>query len=557
MRRVMGCAKLVGLFGVVLCSTAVVRAEALEVSPMSWDYGDVVVGSSETMTFDLKSEGPTAVWLYQILLTLTPDLTGPSANPVAWPPEDQTYSLGAFSFNPLTLGFLPREMPVGEVYPIDMTFTPPSPGYHRAYLFIHSNNSIPPPDPAAFLLLEGTGVPAAVARTLTISSTGGGSVVSPGEGTFQYNDGESVTLQARADSMYTFVGWRGGVFASQNPYSLTMDADYEVKAHFVASQDLLYVDDDAEYDPGPGDSNVSDPRENGMLRHPFDRVQEAIEVAKTGAKVIVRPGTYRETIDLLGKSIEINGLNSDDPNIAALPIIDGQAKDTVVRCTQREDPNCLLTGLVITGGRGNRAGGILCMDSSPSIRNCLIVGNRTTALDGGAGGVWCEDSNAVFAHCTVSGNYGGSQGAGLWFQDSRAVVTNSVVWGNTTPEILAQGSSEPDIAYTDVARGWSGTGNMDADPLFARSGYWADPNDRSKPLAPSDPSAAWVSGDYHLMSPSGRWDPVMGKWVLDAVTSPCVDAGDPLTPVGPEPMPNGDRANLGAYGGTNQASMSP
>jgi len=292
-----------------------------------------------------------------------------------------------------------------------------------------------------------------------------------------------------------------------------------------------------------------------MVRHPFDRVQEAIEVAKTGAKVIVRPGTYLETIDLLGKSIEINGLNSDDPNIVALPIINGQGKDTVVRCTQGEDPNCVLRGLVLTGGQGPMAGGILCVGSSPSIKNCLIAGNRATALGGGAGGVYCEDSNAVFANCTVSGNYGGSNGTGLRFKDSRAVVTNSVVWGNTPSEILAQGSIEPNIAYTDVAGGWSGGGNVDADPLFARSGYWANPNELSKPLAPSDPSAVWAPGDYHLMSPSGRWDPVMGKWVMDGVTSPCIDAGDPLSPVGAEPMPNGDRINMGVYSGTDQASM--
>ena len=36
-------------------------------------------------------------------------------------------------------------------------------------------------------------------------------------------------------------------------------------------------------------------------------------MAKQGVKVIVRAGTYLETIDLLGKSIEINGLNPGDP----------------------------------------------------------------------------------------------------------------------------------------------------------------------------------------------------------------------------------------------------
>ena len=47
-----------------------------------------------------------------------------------------------------------------------------------------------------------------------------------------------------------------------------------------------------------------------------------------------------------------------------------------------------------------------------------------------------------------------------------------------------------------------------------------------------------------------------GIWTLDNVTSPCIDAGDPTTPVGPEPDPNGGVINMGAYGGTNQASKS-
>jgi len=43
---------------------------------------------------------------------------------------------------------------------------------------------------------------------------------------------------------------------------------------------------------------------------------------------------------------------------------------------------------------------------------------------------------------------------------------------------------------------------------------------------------------------------------LDDVTSPCIDAGDPNSPVGDEPEPNGGRINMGAYGGTEEASKS-
>jgi hypothetical protein len=40
------------------------------------------------------------------------------------------------------------------------------------------------------------------------------------------------------------------------------------------------------------------------------------------------------------------------------------------------------------------------------------------------------------------------------------------------------------------------------------------------------------------------------------VTSPCVDAGDPEDAIGLESFANGGIINMGAYGGTGQASKS-
>ena len=41
---------------------------------------------------------------------------------------------------------------------------------------------------------------------------------------------------------------------------------------------VVYVDDDAAGDPAPGDGSVSDPAEDGSSSHPFDTIQEAIDV---------------------------------------------------------------------------------------------------------------------------------------------------------------------------------------------------------------------------------------------------------------------------------------
>jgi len=101
-----------------------------------------------------------------------------------------------------------------------------------------------------------------------------------------------------------------------------------------------------------------------------------------------------------------------------------------------------------------------------------------------------------------------------------------------------------------------GEGNIDVDPLFADPGYWAHTDDPDIVVEPNDPNAVWVDGDYHLKSQYGRWDAVSESWVMDDVTSPCIDAGDPNTPIGEEPEPNGGRVNMGAYGGTVEASKS-
>ena len=89
-----------------------------------------------------------------------------------------------------------------------------------------------------------------------------------------------------------------------------------------------------------------------------------------------------------------------------------------------------------------------------------------------------------------------------------------------------------------------GTGNIADDPLFAY------------------PQA----NDYHLKSKGWRWNVSQHTWTHDDVTSPCIDAGNPGSPLFDEPEKIEDdisnhwgkniRINMGVYGGTSEASMS-
>ena len=63
-------------------------------------------------------------------------------------------------------------------------------------------------------------------------------------------------------------------------------------------------------------------------------------------------------------------------------------------------------------------------------------------------------------------------------------------------------------------------------------------------------------GDFHPKSVMGRYDEASGNWVTDAVHSVLIDFGDRGAAVGDESEPNGGVVNVGAYGGTWQASRS-
>ena len=71
---------------------------------------------------------------------------------------------------------------------------------------------------------------------LTISSTSGGNVTTPGEGTFTYWKGTVVNLVATPDDYYHFARWTGdtGTIADVNDAStnITMNEDYSVTAYF-------------------------------------------------------------------------------------------------------------------------------------------------------------------------------------------------------------------------------------------------------------------------------------------------------------------------------------
>ncbi len=331
----------------------------------------------------------------------------------------------------------------------------------------------------------------------------------------------------------------------------------------------------------------------------FKTIQRGINVAANGDTVVVVAGVYRGTgnkeLDFGGKAIVLQSQDGPDSTV-----IDCQGSGRAFYFHAAETAASVVQGFTLTGGNSTKGAAIYCVSSSPTIRGCVISGNTTSSTSSGivycttssnvvlsgctikestgsssavrfdnsagqvinclvygnsmtasGGAIRCENGNktTVVRNSTVANNSAVGSGGGLWAKSATVQVIGSIFWDNTATAGGAQMSTTSPatltVNYSDVAGGrtavtgsgtvsW-GTGNLDADPLFA------DTN----------------TGDYRLKSSRGRYWAEHQVWVLDTVSSPCVDAGDPEAAFDVEPQPNGGRINMGWDGDTAYASLSP
>ncbi|MHC4274422.1 MAG: right-handed parallel beta-helix repeat-containing protein [Planctomycetota bacterium] len=285
----------------------------------------------------------------------------------------------------------------------------------------------------------------------------------------------------------------------------------------------IYVDDDN--CPGPG---------NGTELNPYCSIQTAIDNAADTGEIVVQPGTYYEAINFGGKAVTLR--SSYGPDVT---IIDGTGSLHVVQCVSGEGPDTVLDGFTVTGGIANEpssddhgggmfndgssptvtnctfsdntawanGGGMYNANSAPTVTNCTFSGN--SAESGGAmagwygnptvvnctfsgnwaiygGGMYNVNSNPTVTNCTFNGN-SAEIGGGMYNGSGSPTVTNCVFWGDTPDEIYDSSKDMPVVTYCDVQGGYSGTGNINVDPIYV------------------DP----VNGDFRL-----------------SAGSPCIDAGD-------------------------------
>jgi len=238
----------------------------------------------------------------------------------------------------------------------------------------------------------------------------------------------------------------------------------------------------------------------------------------------------------------------------------------IIRDSDPNIINCIIKNNV--GYHNSQGAGVYCWQSSAKLANCDISFNSAPGhIEGG--GIYCggsstrvelerciisnntaEAGGGIFVsslayvrvtNCTVTNNMLSElqmtflNGGGIHSAGSDIVIRNSIVWYNDGAAIsLLDSTQSSPVLYSNIEGGYPGQSNIDTPPLFASA----------------------VLGDYHLKSFLGRYEPHNNEWVMDNNHSPCIDAGDPKDPIGPELRPNGKRINIGAYGGTSEASKS-
>ena len=260
-------------------------------------------------------------------------------------------------------------------------------------------------------------------------------------------------------------------------------------------------------------------------------IQAAITAASQSDTIIVKPGTYRETIDVGGKDLILRSIDPDDWDIVEWTVIYGNGEASTVTFAGSETADCRLNGFTIAGGWTNAefgAGGVnangaeaivsncIIKDNTAErggaiglidgeINNCIITGNTATLTGGGISICSADITNCLvynneagyggglnqcggkISNCTIVDNTAEVEGGGL--RNCDGAVTNCIIWDNTTAGIPDQISGGSTPSYSCIYD-WSGggSGNIASDPGFVDAS----------------------NGDFHLKN-----------------NSFCINAGDP------------------------------
>lgn len=159
---------------------------------------------------------------------------------------------------------------------------------------------------------------------------------------------------------------------------------------------------------------------------PEDSIQTMIDSAVNGDTLILKEGTYNESINYGGKTITIQSTNPDDPEVVAKTIMGG-GTGSIVTFSNEESRDSVLSGVTIQNGNAPTGGGVYCSGASPTITHCIIRGN--VASESGGGISIDKGCTPRITNCTITANSAKS-GGGVYCSNAGIIVEDSTISWN-------------------------------------------------------------------------------------------------------------------------------
>ncbi len=164
----------------------------------------------------------------------------------------------------------------------------------------------------------------------------------------------------------------------------------------------------------------------------YQSIQAAVYYAQDGDTIIVRPGTYTETINFIGRKVTVRSEKGP-----VLTVIDANGSGSAFKFVNGEGRDSVVEGFTLRGGSGTldplglySGGAIYCQGSSPRIAHNIFTMNAAATGYGGA--IYCmSNSTPTIAYNKITQNTSARCGSGIYCRGSSAFIfDNQITWNS-------------------------------------------------------------------------------------------------------------------------------